>query len=98
MREIPNFEGWTAADHVRASELALIYARQLRQTYIACVEAALKVYPQQGGLISGIVNAAFPTPIQQSLRWLCQEDTAYRDRSLAHWRAAGRRRETWGRV
>lgn len=94
-RYLPEFAGWTRADHAtHARNLAELGALRLRQAD-TLASKALEQYGDHGSLIAGCVRDHFPEPVKAMLRRLYYGSTETFDRSLAHWKAAGRYVNTW---
>jgi hypothetical protein len=95
-RRLPEFSGWTKDRHYRVAVDYLAAASVTRDTYQAAINRAFAAYGDGDGvLISGVIRDHFPDPIKDSLRVLAHEISAHSDKSLAHWRASGRRVQTW---
>lgn len=94
-RYLPEFAGWTKEHHAEhARNLADLGAMRLRQAD-RLAEKALAEYGSHGSLIAGCVRYHFPEPVKCMLRRLYFGSSETFDRSIAHWRAAGRYVNTW---
>lgn len=95
-KRLPEFAHWTKGDHHGAAIASLHAAERMQEEYARAIDRALAVYGDGSGvLVSGVYRGHFPEVEKDRLRMLAREVTELRDRSLAHWRAAGRRVETW---
>lgn len=95
-RGLPEFAGWSKTRHYRAAVSAAYTSEHLRREYDRMVMAALDAHGDGTGvLISGIVRDHFPELVKATLRIFAHDGPQWADRSLAHWQAAGKRRETW---
>ncbi len=94
-RYLPEFSSWTKAQHYQEALDALQQARAIDSAYQEAVQDALRTYGSQGSLISGIVRDHFPDEVKDLLRSRARALTYHRDRSVAHWQAAGKRLQTW---
>lgn len=92
---LPEFAGWRKADHVRRSDELMAAGKECADLRSAVIDAALEEYGSHGSLISGCVREHFPELVKDRLRSLAVAQNDAFDRSLAHWRKAGRRAETW---
>jgi hypothetical protein len=97
MRYLPEFAGWTKADHVTRALAFLAKARAADRLYRLRVSHALKTYGDHGPLISGVVREHFPEDVKRDLRQTAHVYTFALDASLAHWQAGRRTLETWRR-
>jgi hypothetical protein len=94
-RYLPEFQQWTAQEHVREARYALQASYTLRTAYYALVQSAEATYGNHGPLISGIVRGHFPEETKTILRTLCRAFNRESERSLAHWYAARKTLNTW---
>lgn len=97
-KRLPEFQIYTRADHVTLSAALLNNAIAYDQELSDRSTAALQIFGNHGSLISGCVRGHFPAATKNELRDLARAARESFDRSLAHWRAAGRRVETWRRL
>lgn len=97
-KRFEQFRSWTRADHVREAEYAARTADRLLSVYYAMVRDAEQTYGSHGPLISGIVRDHFPVEVKDTLRETISRANRERDRGWVHWRAAGRKVETWRRL
>jgi len=95
-RCLPEFDGWTKAKHEAASRNFGAQAQATDRQWRSIVDRSLATYGDGDGvLVSGIYRRHFPVETRDELRKLAYAATEYRDRSRAHWRASGRKLETW---
>lgn len=94
-RFFPQFASWTKADHQREAEHALRNAITIYAAYVEVADSALHTYGAHGSLISAIVRDHFPVETRDVLRTLAYRTSRENQRSLAHWKAAGRSVTTW---
>ena len=92
---LPSFGGWNKQQHEDRAIRWLNQSRKLDSAYMTAVARALHSFGDHGALISGVVRDHFPPDVKHNLRRLAHGSTELRDRSLAHWRAAGRHIQTW---
>lgn len=96
MRRLAEFSGWTNDQHVTAALDTMQIASNYRRMWLKTVDAALVTYGNGSGvLISGVYRDHYPARVKYSLRSYAHLESEYLDRSVAHWRAAGRRVNTW---
>lgn len=91
----PEFRSWTSAEHVTTAEHAVHASVILHRAYADLVTLALTTYGDQGSLISGVVRDHFPNVVKDQLRQTIRLANRESARSLAHWKAAGKRFTTW---
>lgn len=89
---------WTQAEHAAAARWWLQAAAAMHGEWCAAIADAREAHGDGNGvLISGVYRDHFPEWRKATLRALAHGQTFATDASIAHWRAAGRRLETWRR-
>lgn len=96
LRRMPEFAGWTKQAHhtVAIDFMAQSIARDELWAH-QVGEAILRHGDGNGVLISGVYREHFPEDVKSSLRALAHGATFAREKSCAHWQAAGKRMSTW---
>lgn len=93
---LPEFTGWTHAQHVAVAIEYLTLAHITNGMYGATCDAMIRAFGDGSGvLVSGVYRDHFPETVKTDLRTLAHTATDYHARSLAHWQASGRRLTTW---
>ena len=98
LSRIPHFRTWPKAQHVAFAVRMIAVARTREAAYQCLVGEALRQYGDHGSLISGVIRDHFPPEVKTNLRRLARRYSHASEVSRAHWRAAGRRLETWRRL
>ena len=86
----------TAIAAVALADLSHAYALSRAHSNLAIW--AEQKFGKKGPLISGVVREHFPPDVKEHLRFLASGVGESFRWSLARWRMAGRRRETWLRA
>lgn len=94
-KRLPEFAGWTKAEHLYASETARAAGEAMQDSWHEAVNLATARFGSHGSLISGVYRDHFPESVKAQLRTLAQEAGFWAGVSLAHWIAGGRRVGTW---
>lgn len=93
---LPEFDGWTSAQHETAARDYITAAIEHQKHYRAYASEAFKTYGDGNGvLISGVLRDHFPEEVKTILRTHAHGKTDCHDRAFAHWRAAGKTLSTF---
>lgn len=93
---LPEFAGWTKAKHEQVARDYFNISRIEEGMYGELISLGLRLFGDGNGvLISGVYREHWPELFKADLRQLAHSYREYSSRSLVHWRAAGKRRETW---
>ncbi|HWH75946.1 MAG TPA: hypothetical protein VNT76_01195 [Candidatus Binatus sp.] len=93
---LPEFDGWTKAQHIAVSLEYLELARVTDQMHLATIGRMVAAFGDGNGiLISGVYRDHFPETVKTDLRTLAHTASDYLARSASHWRFAGKRLQTW---
>ena len=98
LSRIPHFRTWPKAQHAAFAVRIMAVARTREAVYQYLVDDALRQYGDHGSLISGVIRDHFPIDVKTRLRRLARRYSHASEVSRAHWRAAGRRLDTWRRL
>src|SRR5262245_41332402 len=96
-RLLPQFDRavWDKPRHVHEAYAAGRLAAAIGETINAVLREGARTYGEGGALISGGFRDHWPEAWKDTIRLLHTERNYHHDRSLAHWRAAGRTVATW---
>lgn len=87
-RVLPEFRGWTRAQHAAAAEAYAQAVRTARDAHRDAIIAAETVFGADGPLISGGLRDSWPADIKAEVRRLAHLVTDYGYRAYAHAKAA----------
>jgi hypothetical protein len=96
---LPEFSGWTRAQHTAVAREYLELARVTDRMHADTIARMVQTFGDGNGvLISGVYRDHFPETVKADLRTLAHTASDYLARSAAHWQFAGKRITTWRRL
>ena len=89
------FVGWGKAEHVARAIGYAKLAIECNNALSRLIAIGTRVFDGHGPLISGVYHNHWPDSYKDFMRRVSHLSTDYRNKSRAHWSAAGRTSATW---